>query len=284
LLLLATDKAITAANRSRTLGDMQAITSAMSAYLSDFSDIPRTTTGMGGWDKYADTGAYTLAQALLGPAPMATDGHDGFGFSLRAGGRVYGPYLPPDRFHVKQYGATSGQTSTIENFEILDRFGHGIQYLPSSARFTAAQLQYVAPTSGTYVPVYIGNSVVNDSGGAIAYPQIEVDSATGYTDVYMFEFGMVSNSFGNGVQEQNQIALNKLRAMFGDFDYNGGINSVTYPGGRVIQETAFYTGRYVLYSAGPDGLFGPDTTRTPPAPYTPSDVANCDDIILNVDW
>ncbi len=61
--------------------------------------------------------------------------------------------------------------------------------------------------------------------------------------------------------------------MLGDYNCDGLIDPSAQPRG----ESAF-TGDYVLWSAGPDGLYGP-TNATAATPPTANDIQKCDDVL-----
>jgi type IV pilus assembly protein PilA len=131
-------RAYRAAERTRVAGDLQAVATALEAYNADHGQYPAVTaTGQ-------LAGSRVLVQALIAPAPRTVDGHDGPGFRIpppadpnARQGRVYGPYIPPDRFQLRDEGT--------QEYVMLDRFGSPILYFP--ARTTRPNLS----TSGAYV-------------------------------------------------------------------------------------------------------------------------------------
>jgi prepilin-type N-terminal cleavage/methylation domain-containing protein len=112
-------RAYGSAERTRIAGDLQAIATALQAYHDDHGDYPRPTG--------TQPGSQILAWALVAPAPENVDGANGPGFRIRSQGRVYGPYLAPDRFGLQQ--ATAGVDTT---YELMDRKGFPILYYPAS--------------------------------------------------------------------------------------------------------------------------------------------------------
>jgi type II secretory pathway pseudopilin PulG len=75
--------------------------------------------------------------------------------------------------------------------------------------------------------------------------------------------------------ETDQVVLRRIQQMFGDYDADGRITSP--PAAGAPTESLLPTGAYVLWSAGPDGLFGPngDTTNAAEAQRR---VQKCDDV------
>jgi len=117
------------ADRVRTRGDLNTIAMALEAYKNDFNGYPRP-------DATAPN-TPVLAWALVGPWNAATegsnpgDGADGPGFRTqwdntnKVGSKVWGPYLPPDKFKTEIDTSTNPPTVYV-----LDRFGSRIEYFP----------------------------------------------------------------------------------------------------------------------------------------------------------
>lgn len=271
IIVIAAARAQRSANRSRTLADLQNIAGAMSIYVSDFGDVPRCYgyPGANGCDKWGDRGGPALEAALLAAEAQSFDGADGYGFRLNKGGqgKVYGPYLRSDTFKL------TGNGTVVDNgYEMMDRFNHPILYYPAWNKRSIADI--AAP--GTYVDNY-GRGVGNCSTPAA--PKIKLVAGTQGKSLY--DFG--DNANGAGTPGDARV-MYKMRAMLGDYDYDGGIGTATYPNGITIMEKPRYMGRYLLWSLGPDGQFGPIAWPVPPVPYMPADIDNCDDIIFSGDW
>lgn len=148
LLMPAIHSAYMAAERSRMRADLQVIANAIDAYRNDFGDYPRP-----GGTIYSSRlangamqigGAQILCWALVAPGPAAEDGADGPGFRLRgATGRVYGPYLPPDRFIIGTFTGAPGDAALVTSYSqsglapddwfavLADRRGRRILYYPA---------------------------------------------------------------------------------------------------------------------------------------------------------
>jgi prepilin-type N-terminal cleavage/methylation domain-containing protein len=257
LVLPAVLRSYRSADRARTQADLALIGTALNAYHADFGDYPRfdDSNVAGSLNMHTDRGAILLCRALIGPGPMGhdavlkpsedgTDGADGYGFRARrtmgagpdgtlgnaddvVAGKVYGPYVQPDKFKLGGSDKTDFSDATI-----LDRDGHPILYYPATPhaniQMTNGFVAQVTPpgngASPSARPLY---NASDDSGVGImgSLP----------TPVYLFP------------QEMQYI--------LGDRDQNGQIESTTTP-----PEAATYTGPYILWTAGADGTYGRDKT------------------------
>jgi type II secretory pathway pseudopilin PulG len=200
------------AKQTRMAFDMQAIVTGLEAFKHETGAYPSVTS--------PQIGSKVLADSLIAPADKTVDNEDGPGFRLRAGGKVYGPYLQPDKFKIAD-GATNKDIlgRVIPIGCLLDSGGRPILYYP------AHNQQAVISTAGAFISnstASLYNYADNDMG-------VIAPSASNYpfTDIKMFE------------------------AMMGDVGSNGGNGAIDG------SEKAASTGPYLLWSAGPDGLFGP---------------------------
>jgi prepilin-type N-terminal cleavage/methylation domain-containing protein len=229
ILLPVINRARRQANKARLALDLQALVTALEQYKGDVKDYPRVVA--------AGQGSQTLADALLGPGPSRV------GFSIRVGGKKYGPYIQADKFKIAdgstKYVDVVGKTIPLGC--LLDMNGNPILYYSASL----AKLDITQP-------------------GAF------VGSNTTYGAPFPFLYNYADNDDGS---EPRFTAVSMLCAMLGDYSGNGAID-----GG----ETAVTTGPYLLWSAGPDGFFGPmneggkqlTSSDTP----TKADVARSDDV------
>jgi type II secretory pathway pseudopilin PulG len=116
---------------------LQTIGMALDAYKADFGDYPRPPDSQ---RKYR-----VLAWALIGPydaepttgptdpftSTPLKDGADGAGFrtvfdkNTGKGGKIWGPYLPTDKFPL-----TSSETPSPQQWDLMDRYGRPIEYYP----------------------------------------------------------------------------------------------------------------------------------------------------------
>jgi prepilin-type N-terminal cleavage/methylation domain-containing protein len=133
--------------------ELHTIALALDAYRADFGDYPRPPT-----DTTAHRQYRLLAWALIGPydstggpsdplnsPKQITDGADGLGFrtvwdpSTKKGGKVWGPYLAPEKFRVATPAVNLDFPTTPLDlrWDILDRYGSPIEYFPQWRKYQA---------------------------------------------------------------------------------------------------------------------------------------------------
>jgi len=184
----------------------------------------------------AETGAQILCRALIAPGTAAQDGADGPGFRLRGQqGQTYGPYLEPSKFKIGD--PANPLVSPPPNPVLLDIYDSPILYYPTNPGKPDPHVDYTNATDTSLVDIRDNQSQMGLNSLVVFY------HASGDTPAN---------------------ATVRLRAMLGDLDNSGVINA---------GETAVNVGPYILWSCGPDEVFGP-ASLTP----TQSDVNNCDDI------
>jgi len=242
IVLLATialpmmSRAWAQAKRTQMAADLQAISHALEVYRSDFGDYPRPA-----YTPDRPTGASLLCWALIAPGPATMpggtpggDGADGPGFRIRGTtGTVKGPFLPPDHFTVGVVGKTEGNNPASQvatavpakvfdnNIDLItDRYYHPILYFPVNR---AANAQ----TGSTYI----------DNNPAA-----------------LFDYGLTvssrspAGSDGLGIDTlPNKLTLKVMRFRMGDTNGDGILQA---------SETPAATGPYLLWSPGPDGIYG----------------------------
>lgn len=252
ILVPSITRAVRQAQRTRMSYDLQMIAQALDHYKNDFHSYPPVTRGMG---------ANILARALIAPAPAVGpadpdfDGADGPGFrtklALSSGGgpavqqgKVWGPYLPADGFHIAQIPFSS---ATDAHWVILDRKDVPILYFPlhRGANINAAN-GYVAdssaPTGGNPMWDLADNapSVWPSPGTANGY---YLDASKSFLSLQAFQTMMGADSTGKAVTPAYVVK----------------------------------TDGFILWSAGPDGLWGPkDPTQPISSRNRADDVANFD--------
>ena len=270
-------KAIKNGKRSRAQADMQTILTAMEAYHQDFQDYPRfTATGTGyvatagNWDARKDRGAILLCRALIGPADDYIDGATGLGFRTRVGidsggnrvyqGRTYS-YLPPDKFHVsprlsKPLGVPTTVTtppSVDASAKMLDVNGNPILYYPANpgpANVTATNgfFNTVDPTGATRQTSRYNlwdNDQVEADGTTAARPLFSVTASMG--DLSNSKFGLLAIMGDHKSAETATKAGPNCLGSSAGTDFNGQIDA---------NETATYTGPFIVWMAGLDGNYG----------------------------
>jgi prepilin-type N-terminal cleavage/methylation domain-containing protein len=304
ILLPVLSHTIRQANRTRIASDLNAISSALDVYKQAFGDYPRiiysTSTPYDG----TGSGAAVLGKALLGlggatnPTPVyastpytagqivgsgtasgpdyeatttvptgnappnakywaaiplttAADGADGPGFRIRGTqGTVYGPYLQPDKF--KTVGLA-----------IADSYGNPILYFAANPSHPA-----VTSNTGTFGA---GGSYVGTAQGVtpgnITPPTGPCQSLYNYSD----NDTVALNTAAGGTPYIAAFSdIKVMEAMLGDYNMNGYIDN---------GETAASTAPFLLWSAGPDGLYGPVNFNNSADPNgVKNQVIQCDDV------
>jgi type II secretory pathway pseudopilin PulG len=267
-----------AGDRARTAADLQAIATALEAYKQDHGNYPRVRglpwVGATGPEATDWLGARMLCRALIGPGPgetstidpaMIPDGagtkasatatiedQNGPGFRTRdkRNGRVYGPYLPSDRFKLGDPNNPSSTTAKPGTWAILDRYNKAILYFPAS----------------TAKPNIAVKGQPNDTPG---YIHSDPGANNDNSEFSLYDADDNLNAFVRNPGDGNE--LRRMRLMLGDKNANGIIEPAS--------ETAATTESFLLWSAGPDENFGPDMTMAAPAGTLDSrDVEKCDDI------
>jgi prepilin-type N-terminal cleavage/methylation domain-containing protein len=245
VLLPMINKAYSQANRAAMAADLQVICQALDAYKHDFGDYPRIDQSQG---LQAPTGAALLCWALIAPGPASSadpknpgDGADGPGFRVRGNtGAVSGPYLPPDRFRIGVVdiathlvvppGIENHSAASFNNLQdvLADRNNSPILYFAAtrSASATSAPNGFVGSAFAATGPVslfYFGDNVVYLTP-PYGNPANLTRAATGWQ--------VMSYRLGDSVHT------------------DGTIDPTT--------ENAITTGPFLLWSAGPDTIFGND--------------------------
>ncbi len=198
-------------------------------------NIPTTVTGgsVAGQVLVDSTSAPTNISIALAPTGTSSgsfwmsanagyvDGNDGPGWRMRAnGGRVYGPYLAPDKWHMAD---NSGRPLCA----LLDPDGSPILY------FAAAK-----PSPNIALP----NGYAQDSHlTPAAHPEFD-----------MADNWMILSSTSSSAATSEDNARLMFQFMLGDLDGDGAITS----NGTKGPETALATAPYILWCAGPDRGFG----------------------------
>ena len=241
-----------------------------------------------------DRGARLLCRALIGPAGAGTanaanlaanpgdDGADGPGFRLRRvlsgpvgnqqwSGRVYGPYLQPDRWKLVSEATPSplGNVTPSPMYDamILDIHGNPILYYPAT------------PGAGGRIGLPGGFCRVQDPASYTPPP-----ANNRLQPVYPLYNAIDNNTDPTpplGMPGTPHLLLDAMAMAYilGDRTGNGG---APVPDGKIDStEKAVTVEPYLLWTAGPDGRygFGPD----PANPVNGLDVSQfkgrtCDDV------
>ncbi|MDB5330534.1 MAG: hypothetical protein JWP03_1685 [Phycisphaerales bacterium] len=263
--------------RTRMAADLQVIAMGLEAYKGDFKDYPRldytlwvnnpalpsplnTQPNKATWTNPHEItpGAVLLCWALVGPGPavrptgspanFAADGADGLGFRARGtSGQVYGPYIATGRFKIFD---VSNPTATVINdalCTINDHYGHPILYFP----LTTANNN--AGAKGGFIDDWVPTAV-----RTAASPPIPVINA--HDNITAFEQGSASDQ---------PMALKRIQMMLGDQNHDGILdNGESLPANLP----------YVLWSAGPDEIYGPTLDMNAPDAEILSKLSGVDDV------
>lgn len=304
ILVPLVGRAMRQAKQTRTAADMQSIGTALEAFKLDHGDYPRvdvanagaavlgryligpygdgtlpSTTNpppVDGQDPPAYSSAstylpgdavrngtakadltYVAVQQTTGNAPSATsvfwaqvpanDGVDGAGLRMRDGGKKWGPYLQEGKFKLR-------------GLAILDGNDNPILYFPARPAKPNIHLP------GGYLPPI----------ATAATPPATYDGS-------LYDTFDNWAAFKHPADANNEPAQWRMHAMLGDR-----IMGTTAQEGAIVtsstlgNEAAAYEGPYILWAAGPDGLFGPaeitegGTAQT--AEQNRKAVDNCDDV------
>jgi prepilin-type N-terminal cleavage/methylation domain-containing protein len=267
----------------RTRSDLASIGTALSAYKADFGDYPRfvvpatdlaaaaaaTPDPNGGYawlDNQGDRGARLLCRALIGPAggnpagaQPGDDGADGPGFRIRRGvvteatgpaqlaGKVWGPYLQADRWKLVYDPSPPSGYGAMYNAKMLDVYGNPVLYYPA----TPGGASRIRQTGG-FVANY---TVPTGPSGSTIYPLYNAfDNSQDQTAP------LVNSPTGGAL-----LAPTQMTYILGDRNGDNTIDN---------GESAVTTEPYLLWSAGPDGVFG--FGATPGVAPKTDDICNFD--------
>jgi prepilin-type N-terminal cleavage/methylation domain-containing protein len=235
------------AEASRVRMDLQTIATALDAYKQDHGDYPRSD-GTGDY-----RGAITLARALVAPGPdngTGADGASGPGFRTR---RLPG-VDPLDTSDDILQGKIYGPYLKAESFRLSSTPTNADAGLTDMA---APLLFDKARTVILYIP---GKPTKPNLTAANAY--------VAFGGRPFYDFADVSGTAAG----TTPMSLKQMQIFLGD-------SGATPDGGISGSEKARYTGPFILWCAGPDGLFGPDiAAAAPTGTLDAADVAACDDI------
>ncbi|HLL89987.1 MAG TPA: prepilin-type N-terminal cleavage/methylation domain-containing protein [Tepidisphaeraceae bacterium] len=284
LIGLLTAVVMRAANSSkRTAGaaQLQMIATALEAYKTDFGDYPRPALGINPatGTSYADVnndhpnppnGAQILCRALIAPFPAVDagpipannvanqDGLDGPGFRLRGTqGQQYKGYLPADKFKLSEPIAGAGSLPD-GSATLVDGNGKAILYLP--ARRPVPDIRAVD-----------GFIASNSYTSATPRPLFNFfDLRADVTDASIFR--------RPGETTDNQ-ARARVRGALGELNLAAPSSSTDCNGRIDNGETPATDAAYLLWTAGSDGVYGPEISAAS-SPFAPTraELKACDDV------
>jgi type II secretory pathway pseudopilin PulG len=267
-------------DRMRTQADMQTISQGLEAYKLDFGDYPRPDSPGN------NSGFACLGRYLIGPGPAGAPSPT---FTLPVA-----PFKDGDMYYVGsgttqiQYVCVNGSSTTtapptpdwvVQSFtDSVD--GPGIKGPHGNKKYGP----YIQPDK---VRLH-GLAIVDKKDNPILYfpataghPNIHVVGGGGTSSGYLSLSGASMYNLGDGenfFREQgepdisnpptmNYNSVHAMMSLLGDTNFDGAIG----PG-----ETAAATGSYILWAAGPDGIYGP--VRSPNADATQEQLDSCDDV------
>jgi prepilin-type N-terminal cleavage/methylation domain-containing protein len=264
ILLPVILRAQRSAKKTRVAADFQTIGVALDAYRTDFSDYPRPEPGA------TYNGFAVLGRALISPGGVYTgppaapvpsaagytsrsyqpgecagynggeylaitttsnpptdtatwmpfaysDGSVGPGFRVRSGGKVYPAYLQAEKFKM-------------DGVALLDLFGSPILYYPARPAMLTlnSPLTPPSPIYGSFISIS-GNSLYNVNHNPTSP---EIPNRRGPNDAFL-----------------PWPIANDFKKLLGDNNQNGIIETN-------LGESAAYTGPFILWSSGNDGIYG----------------------------
>ncbi|MEA2709982.1 MAG: hypothetical protein QOF78_2583 [Phycisphaerales bacterium] len=275
-----------AAGRTKMQLDMQVIGSALEEYKKDHGGLYPQVPG-------PNTGFAVLVRELIG-----TYGDGVLPANTPGGPTPPDPNDPPPHDPAAEY--RPGDCVNTSNFYVCLEYDGKPQPPPPDARYWAVfnpRDSLDGPghrTGGRKFPNYLqpdrfrvrGSAILDANDKPILYfpargnPNINIDNGTPsycglplagnpkyhVNDNWQFFTRPDNDPLNTGAEK-------RMQSMMGDKDNNGIIG----PG-----ETANATGPYILWSAGPDGFFGPwwnPLKRPATDPITQTDVTKCDDVV-----
>lgn len=289
ILLPFISRAFRQSKKLRTQADFQTIAMALEAYKQDFGDIPRVAIDPINGGPQHNTGAAILGKALLGPF--------GDGSRTATDPPTYDPLLPYKAGDCVQYSSKSwlalkalpagvtpvnGEYWTyFDPIDLLDGPGFRVRrggkpYGPylQVGKIKSQGVYLLDPDSNpiAYFAAKPGRADVTKAPAASTpgpYVDLsQVDKPAPLYDAYdNFELFRHDEPFN----ATDPIVLKRIQIMMGDYKPNGYIESAE-------SETAI-SQPFVLWGAGPDGVFGPTGyTPTMVAADNAKAVNDCDDV------
>jgi hypothetical protein len=167
-----------------------------------------------------------------------SDGADGPGFRTvvgtgSTGGKVWGPYLPPDKFKL-----SSPTYADTEMWDIMDRFEKPIEYFP---RWRMYRSDPTTPANTTCL-----------FGGVAA--------STGHPNVYDFQQQFIANPTTSSKPNADSQVMRYLRVSLGDDYTNKDPTTGGTPPNDLIdgKDVKGEMPPYILISPGPPGEYPDD--------------------------
>jgi prepilin-type N-terminal cleavage/methylation domain-containing protein len=297
------------AKQVRIARDLQTIEMALDAYKADFGDFPRVAYDPGitnpanpsaSYDPRSGndanrpnppSGAEILCRALIAPAAAVEsiasapgqmqiqDGSDGPGFRVRGTqGRVYGPYLQPDKFKIRNIAVPPlpeppDVNVNVYRWVILDSEENPILYFPRRA----------AAPPGMYLYAIQSFAAPQTQNLPIIYPT--APAGYGYNEQFSYDVYDNVLYFQRTGETPSDISLaaKRMYVLLNDYNpdlptANTNFNGKLDPANGETQPAIAQP--YLLWSAGLDGKFGTDlpSLANPSTGPSREDVRKCDDV------
>jgi general secretion pathway protein G len=274
ILLPMVNHAYAVANRAAMAADLMVISEALDAYKHDFGDYPRLDRDqihMNSEQLPPITGAALLCWALVAPGPALPqpvaggivnpgDGADGPGFRIRGiTGPIKGPYLPPDRFLI---GTADGVGRVQAPEMAIQSIAHGAHASFNDTQDVLADRSY-RPI--LYYPATPGADPTFSPNGFVKPKYIPPKPSTVWTPaqhpaLFYFDDNRIYLDVAHGPQPGNGNAADLTRGA-GDAGWivmSYRLGDITHDGVIESPEVPVTAGPYLLWSAGPNGIFGDD--------------------------
>lgn len=264
LLLPMVNRARRQAQRATVRADLITISQTLDQYHSDFGIYPQTGTAtMTNGSTVTVSGAAALCWALVAPGPVTQDGAGipnlptgtkdtgapGFRTSPTGQGAIKGPYLPMDHFRIGTVPAstagsnqivtvvpdpTGSAATTPTTFDdavdvLADGLGNPILYWPSYPQFKGN-----GNASGSWA---VGSTPTGGTFGLFNYQDNQ--QLLPYTGGTTNQLILTSPNF---------LTQKVFATRLGSSDGSGKLNGTT---------DVAISAPYLLWTAGPDGFFGP---------------------------
>ncbi len=255
LLLPALNIAMTHATKNRMAGDINTLSAGLEAYRSDQRTYPQLDYTDATIMSNAYPASVLLCWALIGPSAAVADGAAGPGFTTIPNGQVYGPYVEPSQFKMALDPQGTVTTTEPTPFYIQDRYGHPILYfkafmgatpfLPAGQTAGSSTTDYV----GYWLPANVASPLAPTGGPQPRYNLADDQGNTTYPALcWSGETPSTSNTPTSGQSN----ALIRMCLELGDKNANG----VIEPGATKFPEQPATTLPFLLWSPGPDEVFG----------------------------
>jgi prepilin-type N-terminal cleavage/methylation domain-containing protein len=294
LLLVAVTRIYKQGSKARATADLASIATALDAYKQDFGSYPPVDT--------TNTGAAVLAKALIGPSPKPVDTGSANLGQFKVGSvtprRVYisltdnnsgappvSPLATSDWAQIDFLDGADGAPpdyrepgfrvgpKTLDKF-LADGVTPGQDGIPEtvSGEVRRPYLQpdkfITRPDSGMLLDSQ-GNPILYFPA-ATAKPDIsKVNNYVSDAGRPLFDANDNVRFFVQAPEATTNNAVERIQVILGDFGANGAIDKQS---GMEQEQAAADSQAYLLWSAGGDGIFGPNNGPGAPAPmvFTPS--------------